>query len=265
MSRDPALMLRATQLALRRESREAPRWARGDIKRGRRAWRNWYGEQIVHHASRRMARTPVECGTRESRAGAALELPGTGPSARHPQDPPFADNVPALSLASEKGTTVTSTAGVVVTTYNHAHFLDEALASIFGQQPPPDAVVVVDDGSSDDPAAIVRRFPGAQLIRQAESRTGCRAQCRMASARCRIRPLSRRRRSARAARARSRAPVLRACTGVRLRLWGTSLYRSRWDGRSANATSHRAMLPSSTCCAATLSRCTAPCCTGAPA
>jgi glycosyltransferase involved in cell wall biosynthesis len=47
MSRDPALMLRATQLALQRESREAPAWARGDIKRGRRMWRNWYGEQIV--------------------------------------------------------------------------------------------------------------------------------------------------------------------------------------------------------------------------
>ena len=61
---------------------------------------------------------------------------------------------------------MTSTVGVVVTTYNHAHFLDEALASVFGQHPPPDAVVVVDDGSSDDPAAVVRRFPGAQLIRQ---------------------------------------------------------------------------------------------------
>lgn len=47
MSRDPALMLRATQLALQRESRDAPSWARGDIKRGRRVWRNWYGEQIV--------------------------------------------------------------------------------------------------------------------------------------------------------------------------------------------------------------------------
>src|ERR1700752_4985835 len=49
MSRDPALMPRATQLALRLEGREAPRWARNDIKRGRRAWRNWYGEQIVQH------------------------------------------------------------------------------------------------------------------------------------------------------------------------------------------------------------------------
>jgi len=61
---------------------------------------------------------------------------------------------------------VTATVGVVVTTYNHAHFLGEALASVFSQHPRPDAVVVVDDGSSDDPAAVVRRFPGAQLLRQ---------------------------------------------------------------------------------------------------
>jgi glycosyltransferase involved in cell wall biosynthesis len=47
MSRNPALMLRATQLALRRESRHAPSWARQDVKRGRRAWCNWYGDQIV--------------------------------------------------------------------------------------------------------------------------------------------------------------------------------------------------------------------------
>ena len=96
----------------------------------------------------------------------ALELPATGPSPRHAQDPPFADNIPALAVISEKGTTVTSTVGVVVTTYNHAHFLDDALISIFSQGRSPDAVIVVDDGSSDDPAAVVRRFPGAQLIRQ---------------------------------------------------------------------------------------------------
>lgn len=47
MSRDPALMLRATLQALRRESREGPSWARGDIRRGRRTWCAWYGEQIV--------------------------------------------------------------------------------------------------------------------------------------------------------------------------------------------------------------------------
>jgi glycosyltransferase involved in cell wall biosynthesis len=52
MSRNPALMLRATQLALRRESREAPSHAQAAIKRGRRVWRDWYGEQIVHDVRR---------------------------------------------------------------------------------------------------------------------------------------------------------------------------------------------------------------------
>ena len=61
---------------------------------------------------------------------------------------------------------MTATVGVVVTTYNHAHFLGEALASIFSQEPLPDSVIVVDDGSSDNPAAVARRFPGARLIRQ---------------------------------------------------------------------------------------------------
>ena len=48
MSRDPTLMLRATLRALRRERREGPTWARGEIRRGRRTWCAWYGEQIVH-------------------------------------------------------------------------------------------------------------------------------------------------------------------------------------------------------------------------
>ena len=52
MSRNPALMLRATQFALRRESREAPWRARADIKRGRREWCDWYGEQIIHYVRR---------------------------------------------------------------------------------------------------------------------------------------------------------------------------------------------------------------------
>jgi glycosyltransferase involved in cell wall biosynthesis/SAM-dependent methyltransferase len=60
----------------------------------------------------------------------------------------------------------TSTVGVVITTYNHAHFLEESLASVFRQTRRSDDVIVVDDGSSDDPAAVVSRFPGARLIRQ---------------------------------------------------------------------------------------------------
>jgi glycosyltransferase involved in cell wall biosynthesis len=47
MSRDLVLMLRTTLAVLRREKREAPPSARGAIRRGRRMWRRWYGDQIV--------------------------------------------------------------------------------------------------------------------------------------------------------------------------------------------------------------------------
>jgi alpha-1,6-rhamnosyltransferase len=47
MSRDPALMLRATIEVLRRERRDAPGWARAAIRDGMDAWRQWYGEQII--------------------------------------------------------------------------------------------------------------------------------------------------------------------------------------------------------------------------
>jgi glycosyltransferase involved in cell wall biosynthesis/SAM-dependent methyltransferase len=55
---------------------------------------------------------------------------------------------------------------VVVTTYNHAHFLGQALESVRMQTRAADAVVVVDDGSSDNPAGIVQRFRNVRLIRQ---------------------------------------------------------------------------------------------------
>ncbi len=59
-----------------------------------------------------------------------------------------------------------ATVGVVITTYNHARFLPDSLASVARQTRPADAVIVVDDGSSDDPAAVVAGFPGVRLIRQ---------------------------------------------------------------------------------------------------
>ena len=54
---------------------------------------------------------------------------------------------------------------VVISTFNHAHFLSEALDSVMAQTRPVDEIVVVDDGSQDDPAAIVARYPGVRLIR----------------------------------------------------------------------------------------------------
>jgi glycosyltransferase involved in cell wall biosynthesis len=79
------------------------------------------------------------------------------------------DRVPAGNVASRYGAPAShdaATVGVVITTYNHAHFLEQALESVRAQTRPCNAVVVVDDGSSDDPAAVVARFPEARLIRQ---------------------------------------------------------------------------------------------------
>jgi len=58
------------------------------------------------------------------------------------------------------------TVTIVITTYNHARFLDEAIASVEGQSVPATEILVVDDGSTDDPAAVVARHPGVRLVRQ---------------------------------------------------------------------------------------------------
>jgi glycosyltransferase involved in cell wall biosynthesis len=70
MSRDPALMLRATLAVLERESREAPASLRPRIAQGRHRWCEWYGDEIVErlradwHAGR--------CGWVQARAVAML-------------------------------------------------------------------------------------------------------------------------------------------------------------------------------------------------
>ncbi len=56
---------------------------------------------------------------------------------------------------------------VVITTYDHARFLPEALASVAAQTRPASEVVVVDDGSTDDPGSVVAGRPGVRFIRQA--------------------------------------------------------------------------------------------------
>jgi glycosyltransferase involved in cell wall biosynthesis len=57
------------------------------------------------------------------------------------------------------------TVAVVITTYDHAHFLPDALESVAQQSAPPDQVIVIDDGSHDDPAAVAEAF-GVELVRQ---------------------------------------------------------------------------------------------------
>jgi glycosyltransferase involved in cell wall biosynthesis len=55
---------------------------------------------------------------------------------------------------------------VVITTYNHAHFLSDAIESVLTQTHPADEILVVDDGSTDSPRAIAARYPEVRFIRQ---------------------------------------------------------------------------------------------------
>lgn len=62
----------------------------------------------------------------------------------------------------------------MIPTYNRAHTLARALASVFAQTRPADEVIVVDDGSTDGTDAVVRGFPRARLI-QLEANRGAAA------------------------------------------------------------------------------------------
>jgi hypothetical protein len=55
---------------------------------------------------------------------------------------------------------------VVVTTFNDAAFLQDALNSIARQTHAAAEIIVVDDGSDESPDAIVAAFPGVRLIRK---------------------------------------------------------------------------------------------------
>jgi len=59
-----------------------------------------------------------------------------------------------------------ATLAVVITTYNHARFLADAITSVLTLTRPADKIIVVDDGSTDDPAAVVVHFPTVQFIQQ---------------------------------------------------------------------------------------------------
>jgi glycosyltransferase involved in cell wall biosynthesis len=61
-------------------------------------------------------------------------------------------------------TSADQTVTVVITTYNDADFLHEALASVALQQKVPNEIFVVDDGSEVSPAPIVALFLEATLI-----------------------------------------------------------------------------------------------------
>src|SRR5271155_722079 len=61
------------------------------------------------------------------------------------------------------------TVTVLVDTYNHERFIEQAIASVLGQDFPSEEmeILVVDDGSTDRTPEIVRRFePRVRLIRK---------------------------------------------------------------------------------------------------
>ncbi len=68
-------------------------------------------------------------------------------------------------ISTQAPPTGNSDVAVVITSFNYARFLGDALGSVARQTVPAAEIIVVDDGSDDDPAAITAAFPAARLIR----------------------------------------------------------------------------------------------------
>lgn len=65
------------------------------------------------------------------------------------------------------------TVSVVVSSYNYAPYVEEAIRSVLGQTRVPDEIIVVDDGSSDgSPELICQRFADEPRVRLIEQTNG---------------------------------------------------------------------------------------------
>jgi glycosyltransferase involved in cell wall biosynthesis len=58
---------------------------------------------------------------------------------------------------------------IVITTYNHASFLEAAIRSALEQSVPADQIIVVDDGSTDHPERVTDQFSAIRSIRQSNA------------------------------------------------------------------------------------------------
>jgi glycosyltransferase involved in cell wall biosynthesis/SAM-dependent methyltransferase len=82
------------------------------------------------------------------------------------EDDSLSDAATAVANTGLRAAPDAATVAVVITTYNHAHFLLQAIHSVFAQTHPAAEILVVDDGSGDDPAAVVSQCAGVTLLRQ---------------------------------------------------------------------------------------------------
>jgi SAM-dependent methyltransferase len=69
-------------------------------------------------------------------------------------------------IKSQELSPVARKTAIVITTYNHAHFLSDAIQSCLRQTAGVDEIIVIDDGSTDDPASVVARYSNVRMIRQ---------------------------------------------------------------------------------------------------
>jgi glycosyltransferase involved in cell wall biosynthesis len=70
---------------------------------------------------------------------------------------------------------VDESVAMVLTTYNDAAFLREAILSVIGQKRPADELIVVDDGSDVSPAPVFADFPQVRLLRKSNGGFQARA------------------------------------------------------------------------------------------
>src|SRR5690606_33097405 len=71
-------------------------------------------------------------------------------------------DVPADRLVAAKQED--GTVAVIITTYNHARYIAEAIESALWQTVSPTEIIVVDDGSTDNTRQIVAQYPQVTYI-----------------------------------------------------------------------------------------------------
>jgi glycosyltransferase involved in cell wall biosynthesis len=86
------------------------------------------------------------------------------------QHPDRREVVPGQAAAAPVSPVTTAprpgSVAIIITTYNHASFLDTAIRSALWQSVPADQIIVVDDGSTDHPERVAAQFSSVRSIRQ---------------------------------------------------------------------------------------------------